>query len=780
MLRNPPAKAARMVDGLLIHVLRGLHSLRPILAFGCVLVPGTLFPAAALADTELTLLFDTDRNPVTGCWVKTSQGVFAGAERKLRTTIDSDTHQVTGVFESACNTAQYTFGSEKSVRSPSPPWNTMPGGGVLGGTLVETHIPLSDLANAPSVRVGAILQASGSGGEDVLFTDGGASSQAPSIVVSTQQGALVPGLPALATLLLALALLWLAVKHVPAAAPMAPPVLLAIVLSGPWLARAATGALINWTASKPDATDAAFDAPGMVDMVALFAVADPESDNLYVRVDVLPTGPSQGTAPRLVAGTFIGDSGASNPTANQSARNILWSRTGGILVSGLGGAGAPVTSGAYQTTYAGDGGRALGGDCWVGRLSENLSSLTAATFYGGPGEERPCYGLAELSNGNIVIAGSTGSDTGIATAGSAMPTRPAQAGLSTGFAAVLSRDLRQRLAGTYIGGAGNATIRGGIRVLANGDLLAYGQVDGDGLGSLGALQWSPSGGFNEAWIGALSPDLSRQRWGTYLGGASPIPTEVFLGADELGGDIVAASVSPSTAWLNGKRTGGAVGTGADVARPYVVRFTPGVLQRRAWLTVLGRGEGAAQAGGDAFPEAGLARDRNDNFYMAGGTETSMGTPGTLGTTLRGQRDCYVCRVSSSGGLDWCTHVGGSGADSCIGPSVTAGGNIVITGTTDSPDMCSQARLVGTTQLAGNADAFVAVLSSDGARLEWCTLLGGSGEDVGRMTALRQDGRLLVSGLTESPNFPVTAGAFDSTHNGNADMFVVLFDGLQAF
>ena len=55
---------------------------------------------------------------------------------------------------------------------------------------------------------------------------------------------------------------------------------------------------------------------------------------------------------------------------------------------------------------------------------------------------------------------------------------------------------------------------------------------------------------------------------------------------------------------------------------------------------------------------------------------------------------------------------------------------------------------------------------------YSTYLGGSGGEVGRGIAVDASGNAYVSGFTNSGDFPVTLGAFQTTSGGDADAFVI--------
>jgi hypothetical protein len=79
---------------------------------------------------------------------------------------------------------------------------------------------------------------------------------------------------------------------------------------------------------------------------------------------------------------------------------------------------------------------------------------------------------------------------------------------------------------------------------------------------------------------------------------------------------------------------------------------------------------------------------------------------------------------------------------------------------------------------GNNDAFVTKIDSTGSALVYSTYLGGGKiingtEDWGQAIAVDSAGSAYVTGYTYSPDFPVTAGAFDPSRAG-LDAFVTKF------
>ena len=73
--------------------------------------------------------------------------------------------------------------------------------------------------------------------------------------------------------------------------------------------------------------------------------------------------------------------------------------------------------------------------------------------------------------------------------------------------------------------------------------------------------------------------------------------------------------------------------------------------------------------------------------------------------------------------------------------------------------------------SGGIDGYAAKFSPDASTLEYATYIAGSAQDEVRGIAVGEDGSVVMIGRTTSGDFPVTAGAFDTTFEGG-DAFVL--------
>ena len=133
---------------------------------------------------------------------------------------------------------------------------------------------------------------------------------------------------------------------------------------------------------------------------------------------------------------------------------------------------------------------------------------------------------------------------------------------------------------------------------------------------------------------------------------------------------------------------------------------------------------------------------------------------------------FVSKFSSDGSsLVYSTYLGGEDLDEGYGIAIE-NGKAYLTGYTQSVDFPTVNPYQGIRE--GPGDAFVSVLSTDGASLLSSTYLGGSGDDQAYGIAV-ENGEAYVTGTTNSQNFP-TANPYQGSYAGGAlkDTFVTAF------
>jgi hypothetical protein len=170
----------------------------------------------------------------------------------------------------------------------------------------------------------------------------------------------------------------------------------------------------------------------------------------------------------------------------------------------------------------------------------------------------------------------------------------------------------------------------------------------------------------------------------------------------------------------------------------------------------------------------IALDQAGNAHIIGQTQSTdfPTTTGTFDTTHSGIEDAVVAKFNPTGsGLLYATFLGGSSFEKGSGIALDGTGNAYLTGYTMSTDFPATAGTFDSTH-NGNWDVFAAKLNPMGNALVYATLLGGSSYEKGFDIALDSAGNACVTGYTWSADFPTTASALDSTHNGGEDIYVV--------
>src|ERR1035437_2707779 len=127
-------------------------------------------------------------------------------------------------------------------------------------------------------------------------------------------------------------------------------------------------------------------------------------------------------------------------------------------------------------------------------------------------------------------------------------------------------------------------------------------------------------------------------------------------------------------------------------------------------------------------------------------------------------------------LSYAPYLGGNNNDGIMAMQVDATGSLYIAGFTASANFQTktgavQAAYGGRTSSEayfGFCDAFVAKLNPAGTAFVYCTYLGGGGDDFATALAIDSDGNAYVAGSTQSLNFPVSAGAYQTRFGGSID------------
>jgi beta-propeller repeat-containing protein/HYDIN/CFA65/VesB family protein len=111
-------------------------------------------------------------------------------------------------------------------------------------------------------------------------------------------------------------------------------------------------------------------------------------------------------------------------------------------------------------------------------------------------------------------------------------------------------------------------------------------------------------------------------------------------------------------------------------------------------------------------------------------------------------------------LSYSSYLGGTGTDGAFGVAIDQYGNCYITGFTSSTNFPTKNPYQK--KNAGGIDTFVTKLNPTGTALMYSTYLGGSGTEYPFALAVDSKGSAYEVGNTGSTNFPVTAGAYQTT------------------
>lgn len=192
---------------------------------------------------------------------------------------------------------------------------------------------------------------------------------------------------------------------------------------------------------------------------------------------------------------------------------------------------------------------------------------------------------------------------------------------------------------------------------------------------------------------------------------------------------------------------------------------------------------ATYLGGSALdaPRA-VALDSMTNAYITGYTESAdfPVTGEAFQPQLRSAQDAFVVRLGSSGGtLVYGTYLGGNGDDEAVDIALDTLNNAYVVGETYATDFPTTEGAWQRSFGGGATDAFFVKVSANGRTLSYGTYVGGSGKE--RLTRVRvaSSAALYLAGHTDSSNFPLTAGAYNTQPQGGYDGVALFFNPLTS-
>ncbi len=300
---------------------------------------------------------------------------------------------------------------------------------------------------------------------------------------------------------------------------------------------------------------------------------------------------------------------------------------------------------------------------------------------------------------------------------------------------------------TYLGGA-DIQYGQSIAVDDQGHAYVVGYVNSTGFPvTPGAFQTTFSGN-EDAYVTKFSINGESLVYSTYLGG-SGIDRGYGITLD----DEYCAYVTGETRSINFPITPGAFQTTRGYMFVTKIAADGGSLIYSSFL-----GNSNTDISYD------IAVDPQGSAYVIGRTTSTVlpTTPGAFQTTLPNTTGSgFITKVSPNGAsLIYSTYLGGSFSESCLGIALDTQGHAYVTGTTESADFPVTPGAFQTT--FNEQEAFITKLAIDGSSLVYSTFLGGSDIDYGYGIALDTLGNAYVTGVTNSFDFPVTPGAFQTT------------------
>lgn len=466
--------------------------------------------------------------------------------------------------------------------------------------------------------------------------------------------------------------------------------------------------------------------------------------------------------PILTFSSYFGGSGDEHNTqlAVDGAGNVY-------LAGSTNSANLPVTPGVKQSTLNPASGAV---NVYIAKISlGNPSSLVYVTYLGGSGVDIP-VGLAVDAAFDTFVVGTTTS-TNFPTSSTPYQSvpYPGSTGTQHVFVSKLDPSAVTLPYSSYLSGNGN-DIASGMTIDAAGNIYVTGTTTSNNPGGAN-IQFPASALPNGLPFQPLPSTAPVQFFVTKVNTQAPTSGSISYSTYFGGGNFVAPLVA----------TGGGIAVDSN-GNIYFTGTTNFIYT------------GCAGCGSTDFPIK--------NAYqpcLNQAPPTTITNPPTCTNTNTTNSDAFVAKLNptgpvGTGQLLWSTYLGGSANDSGAGIALDSGAaNVYVVGTTNSTDVTTVATfgsfqpcLDAPTAVVGacptgvtNNDAFVARLTNPAGStttngsLTYFSYLGGTGNDAGLAITVDSASGALVTGWTQSSDFPIVPAAsnIQGVYGGNQDAFI---------
>lgn len=171
----------------------------------------------------------------------------------------------------------------------------------------------------------------------------------------------------------------------------------------------------------------------------------------------------------------------------------------------------------------------------------------------------------------------------------------------------------------------------------------------------------------------------------------------------------------------------------------------------------------------------IALTNDGNIVFCGYTSgvTSHTTLGCFQPSTGGGYDCFITKINPNGTIIWSTYFGKSGGDFAFEIKVDNFDNVIIGGTTTSSNLYTTAASFQQIKEA-NTDAFISRFDKNG-QLKWCTYYGGNGSEDIHALSIDQNYNIIGIGGSFSTNLSTSVGAYQTINDGLMDGYVIKLD-----